>query len=219
MAAVYTNSYMPGQARAEKLTEREAEVISPFPHILESYHYVGKQAYVDHMRRRGAKVFLDSGAFSAFHLNAHISLPDYCKYIKDNMDILRVEDGAVMASVLDGIGDPLQTYRNQLEMEARGVRPLPCFHFEEDSRYLDYYVANYEYITLGGMVGATTQQLRNWLERVWENHLIDGSGRARLKVHGFGITAVPLMEEFDWYSCDSFLDPVCGVWFPCNAWG
>jgi len=203
MAAVYSNSYMPGQNRYVKLNEREREIVESLPHILESWHYVGKQSFVDAMRADGAQIFLDSGAFSAYTLGVELSVREYCEYIQRNEDIIRKEDGILMASVLDGIGDPLQTYRNQLEMEARGVRPLPCFHFEEDSRYLDYYVANYEYITLGGMVGATTQQLRNWLERVWENHLIDGSGRAKIKVHGFGITAVPLMEEFDWYSCDS----------------
>lgn len=203
MAAVYSNSYPQGMNRYVKLNERERQILEELPHILESWHYVGKQSYVDHMRNNGAKVFLDSGAFTAYTKGVELSIREYCEYIQRNSDIFRIEDGHLMVSVLDAIGDPLKTYRNQLEMEARGVTPLPCFHFEEDSRYLDYYVANYEYITLGGMVGASTDQLRNWLERVWENHLIDGSGRARLKVHGFGITAVPLMEEFDWYSCDS----------------
>jgi hypothetical protein len=203
VAAVYSNSYPKGMNRYVKLNDREREILEGIPHILESWHYVGKQSFVDHMRNNGAQIFLDSGAFSAYTLGVELSVREYCEYIQRNEDIIRKEDGILMASVLDGIGDPLQTYRNQLEMEARGVTPLPCFHFEEDSRYLDYYVANYEYITLGGMVGATTAQLRNWLERVWENHLIDGSGRAKIKVHGFGITAVPLMEEFDWYSCDS----------------
>lgn len=209
MAAVFSNSYMPGMNRYVKLNEREREIVEGLPHILESWHYVGKQSFVEHMRANGAKIFLDSGAFSAWTLGVTLSVEEYCDYIERNMDIIRFEDGNMMASVLDGIGDAQQTYRNQLEMEARfkhkglNVRPLPCFHFEEDARYLDYYVANYEYITLGGMVGASTQQLRNWLERVWENHLLDGSGRAKIKVHGFGITAVPLMEEFDWYSCDS----------------
>lgn len=209
MAAVYTNSYMPGMNRYIKLNDREREIVEEIPHILESWHYVGKQSYVDHMRANNAKVFLDSGAFSAYTLGATLSIEDYCNYITRNLDIIRFEDGALMASVLDGIGDAQKTYQNQLEMEFRfrhagyDLRPLPCFHFEEDARYLDHYVANYEYITLGGMVGASTAQLRTWLERVWENHLLDGSGRAKIKVHGFGITAVPLMEEFDWYSCDS----------------
>lgn len=202
-AAVYSNSYMQGMNRYVKLTDRERDIVASLPHILESFHYVGKQSFVDHMRNNGAKIFLDSGAFSAFTLGVSLSVSDYCDYIKRNMDIIRVEDGALMASVLDGIGDPLQTWRNQLEMEARGVRPLPCFHAGEDERYLEHYVRNYEYITLGGMVGSSTKQLMIWLDRMFDRYLTDGSGRPRCKVHGFGITSIPIMEEYPWYSCDS----------------
>ena len=202
-AAVYTNGYKPGQARWEKLTEREQDILRGVPHILESWHYVGKQRFVDDMRRDQAQVFLDSGAFSAYTLGVKLSVEDYCNYIRTNDDILRRENGVIMASVLDGIGDPLQTYRNQLEMEARGVRPLPCFHQGEDERYLEHYIANYEYITLGGMVGGSSKSLAIWLDRIWDRYLVDGAGRPRIRVHGFGITAIPLMERYPWYSCDS----------------
>lgn len=204
MAAVYSNNYMPGQNRYVKLTDHEKGLVEKIPHILESYHYVGKQAYVDNMRLNAARIFLDSGAFSAFTLGVTIDVAEYCEYIRRNQDIIRVEDGVVMASVLDGIGDPLQTYRNQLEMEQRGAKPLPCFHAGEDERYLEWYVKNYEYITLGGMVGSSTKQLCIWLDRIWERYLTDpGTGRPRLKVHGFGITAIPIMERYPWHSCDS----------------
>ena len=203
MAAVFSNSYMPGQNRWAKLTEHEQNLVRAIPNILESYHYVGKQAFVDHMRVNEAKIFVDSGAFSAYTLGATIDLNGYCEYIKRNLDIIRVEDGIVMASVLDGIGDPLQTWRNQHAMEALGAKPLPCFHAGEDERYLEWYVQHYDYITLGGMVGSSTKQLSIWLDRVWDRYLVDGSGRPRLKVHGFGITAIPLMERYPWFSCDS----------------
>lgn len=203
MAAVYSNSYMPGQNRYVKLNEHEQRLVTAIPNILESWHYVGKQAFVDHMRANKAQIFLDSGAFSAFTLGAVLSISDYCDYIIRNRDIIRSDGATVMASVLDGIGDPLQTYRNQIEMEWRGCRPLPCFHAGEDERYLEWYVANYEYITLGGMVGSSTKQLCIWLDRLWDRYLTEGSGRPRLKVHGFGITAVPIMERYPWHSCDS----------------
>lgn len=212
-AAVYTNAYMPGQNRYLKLNDHERALVEATPHILESYHYVGKQKFVDDMRRQGAKVFLDSGAFSAFHLGVKIDITEYCDYIKRNMDILRVEDGAVMASVLDGIGDPLLTYQNQLEMERQGAKPLPCFHFGEDERYLEWYVQNYSYITIGGMVGRPTDDLVVWLDRMWSKHMVDGSGRPRLKVHAFGITSVTIMERYPWYSVDS------SSWIQAAAFG
>lgn len=214
MAAVHTNGYKhPSTARFQKLNDHERNVVNQLPHLLESYHYIHKETYVNHIRESGDKIFLDSGAFSAWTLGVDIDLPTYCDYIKRNMDILRIEDGDVMASVLDGIGDVHKTYENQLAMEALGAKPLPCFHFEEDERYLEWYIANYQYITLGGMVGKPVKQLRNWLDRIWDRYLCDGSGRAKIKVHAFGITSVEIMERYPWYSVDS------SSWIQAAAFG
>ena len=83
-----------------------------------------------------------------------------------------------------------------------GAKPLPCFHFGEDPRYLEYYVANYDYITIGGLVHKTAEAQRVWLDRIWP-YMLDGSGRPKLKVHAFGMTAVWLMERYPWFSVDS----------------
>lgn len=205
LAAVYTNHYLPGGNRYPNLNEFEKNLMETVKkhNILESWHYVGKQSYVDYMRENKAQIFLDSGAFSSFTLGVKLKVEDYVNYILRNQDIIRVEDGNLMASVLDGIGDPQETFENQMKMERLGVRPLPCFHAGEDPRYLEWYVKNYEYITLGGMVGTSTQQLELWLDDVWGNYLTDGSGNPRIKVHGFGITSIPIMEKYPWYSCDS----------------
>lgn len=213
LAAVYTNSYKPTQNRFAKLNEPEQAIVCNIPNILESFHYVHSEKFVSVMREQGAKVFLDSGAFSAFHLGVSIDINEYCDYIKRNRDILRVEDGAVMASVLDGIGDPLKTYQNQMYMESQGAKPLPCFHFGEDPRYLDHYVKNYDYITIGGLVGRSKKDAEVWLDRMWNEHMIDGSGNARLKVHGFGLTSPDLMARYPWFSCDS------SSWIQAAAFG
>ncbi len=166
-------------------------------HILESYHYIHKQSAVDMIRRDGVKVFLDSGAFSAMTKGVEIDLRGYCHYIQKNADIIE------HYSVLDGIGDPLKTWQNQQLMESLGVRPLPCFHYGEDERYLEWYISNYEYITLGGMVPISTPQLYNWLDRIWGKYLTDGAGKPRVKVHGFGVTTFGIMERYPWFSVDS----------------
>lgn len=205
MAAIYTNGYRAGgnSGRYRNLNEGEKIKVQALEHMLESYAYVNTDKMVAAMREDSVKVFFDSGAFTAHTMGMELHVDEYVEYIKKNMDLVRFEDGIMMVSVLDGIGDPLMTYRNQLEMEARGIRPLPCFHAGEDERYLEYYVQNYDYITLGGMVGSSASMLMKWLDRIWERYLIDGSGRPRLKVHGFGITSIPIMESYPWYSCDS----------------
>ena len=212
MAALYSNTYRHG-SRYAKLNDREKYVVDHLPHLLESYHYIHKDSYVQTIREKADSIFLDSGAFSAYTLGVDIDLPGYCDYIQRNSDIIKIEDGVVLASVLDGIGDPQETYENQLAMESLGVRPLPCFHAGEDERYLEWYVKNYEYITLGGMVGSSTKQLMIWLDRMWDKYLTDSSGNPRLKVHGFGITSIPIMERYPWWSCDS------SSWIQSAAYG
>ena len=203
LAGITNTGMRPGQTGYGHLTEREKQAYREVPHNLESWHYTNKQRSVDILRRNGLKVFLDSGAFSAHTLGVELSVVDYVDYIKRNHDIIRVEDGALMASVLDGIGDPKKTWENQKAMEDLGVQPLPCFHFGEDERYLEWYVKQYDYITLGGMVGRNGKALIAWLDRIWDNYLVDGSGRPKLKVHAFGITSLRIMRRYPWYSVDS----------------
>lgn len=197
LAAVYTTGISLHGTQMRRATDVERRAREAIPHILESYHYVEKRSFVEAMRRDNTKVFLDSGAFSAFSKGAKVDLPRYCDYIHANKDIVEV------ASVLDGIGDPELTWQNQWQMEQRGTNPLPCFHYGEDTAYLDHYVANYDYITLGGMVPVSTQQLYHWLDRMWAEHLTDEHGKPLVKVHGFGLTSIPLMAKYPWYSVDS----------------
>lgn len=203
LAAIYHSGFHKGGQLYARLTEREKAARDGVRYYLESYHYINRQDRVDQIRADGIKVFLDSGAFSAFTKGVDVDIRGYCDFIKRNLDIIENVDGALCASVLDGIGDPLKTWQNQMAMEQMGVRPLPCFHYGEDERYLEWYIKNYDYITLGGMVPITTKQLFHWLDRIWDKYLTDGSGRPRLRVHGFGLTTQALMERYPWYSVDS----------------
>jgi hypothetical protein len=203
IAGIYTANFQRGSNAYLKLSDREQMALDSVENYLESYHYIHKDTYLNRIRESGRKVFLDSGAFSAFSLGVSVDLPGYCDWIRKNSDIIRYEDNALMASVLDGIGDPLQTYRNQLTMEEMGVRPLPCFHYGEDERYLEHYIANYDYITIGGLVPISKPQQMMWLDRIWQDYLVDGSGRPKIKVHGFGLTTIDLVQRYPWYSVDS----------------
>ena len=221
IAAIYTSNFGKSSQAYLRQTDKERAGRDSVRHYLESYHYIHKQTYVDKIKADGIKVFLDSGAFSAFTQGATIDLPGYVDYIKRNWEIVEIDDGIPLFSVLDGIGDPLKTYQNQWLMEQMGVRPLPCFHYGEDERYLEDYMRRYPYITIGGMVPIETRPLIEWLDRLWESYLVDGSGRPKLKIHGFGLTQIGIMERYPWYSVDSSswvqIAANGGIWIP--QWG
>lgn len=203
LAGIYTSNFDIGGRIYSRLTPEEKKSRDSVAHHLESYHYINKESFVRRIRKDNKKVFLDSGAFSSFSKGVHVDIDGYCEYIKQNMDIVDTVDGILCASVLDSIGSDRKTYENQKRMETLGVTPLPCFHYGEDERYLEYYVKNYEYITIGGMVPISTPQLLVWLDRIWEKYLIDGSGRPKIRVHGFGLTSLVLTQQYPWFSVDS----------------
>lgn len=196
-AGLYTSNFDKLGTVYSRLTEDERGMRDSCENFLESYHYIHKESAVAKIRRDGVKVFLDSGAFSAYTQGVEIDIGRYCDYIHRNADLIE------FPSVLDAIGDADGTWRNQTEMERRGVRPLPCFHYGEPTEVLDHYVANYEYITIGGMVPISTPQLKIWLDRIWADHLTHPDGTPKVKVHGFGLTSLPLMFRYPWYSVDS----------------
>ena len=199
-AGLYASGFGPGLNEFLKLTlERQHYAFALYRDQLsklESYHYM-KPKYVDLMRRFGHTIFLDSGAFSAMSLGITINIKHYAKYIHDHKDIIH------SASVLDAVGDAHQTYLNQRELESLGCAVLPCFHFGEDLKWLSYYLDNYEHITIGGMVPISNTELRKWLDRIWASHLSRPDGKSRVKVHGFGLTSLDLIDRYPWYSVDS----------------
>ncbi|AUR88733.1 hypothetical protein NVP2117O_55 [Vibrio phage 2.117.O._10N.261.45.E9] len=204
IAGLYTSNFNVKDGRLfEQLTEQEKAYRQDVPYKLESYHYVHRQSFVDKMRDDNEKVFVDSGAFSSFTKGVEVDLEAYCRWLIENDDIVLKDGNTIVASVLDHIGSDQGTYANQVRMEKLGVRPLPCFHSYEDTRYLDHYVKNYEYITLGGLVPLSNKQMYDWLDMLWDKHLTDGAGRPLLKVHGFGVTSPAIMRRYPWYSCDS----------------
>lgn len=179
------------------LDEHEQSIVDSAPNRLASYHYVHKPIITDRMIKEERKYFIDSGAFSAYTTGVEIDIGAYCDWLHKNEGFVEV------CSVLDGIGDPALTLKNQEEMEKRGIYPLPCFHYGEPEEYLEHYIENYDHITLGGMVPISNSQLHIWLDRIWHEYLTNDKGEARIRVHGFGMTSPELMLKYPWYSVDS----------------
>jgi hypothetical protein len=168
-----------------------------YPWMLESYHYINTDRLTSVIHETKGKVFLDSGAFSAFTLGVEINKETYGEYINTNREIIEC------ASVLDAIGDPVQTLKNQEWFDQQKIDVLPCFHFGEPIEYLEHYIKNYPRITLGGMVPINKMVLRDWLDHLFAEHICDADGLPKVKVHGFGMTTWDLLFRYPWHSVDS----------------
>ena len=171
--------------------------------ILESYFYIKNRRNIE-KKEPVIDWFIDSGAYSSFTRNENIDIEAYAKFIKEHYDLIDVYAN------LDAIGNPQQTQKNQEWLESQGLNPLPVFHYGEPIEYLKSMLIKYDYIALGGMVSISTENLQNWLDFLWEKYLTNQDGSTKIKIHGFGMTTIFLMERYPWYSVDS-TSPILGA--------
>lgn len=190
---IYLAGYYNGKASAYSIGNDE------YKWFLESYHYINTFRHVAAIRKDKRTIFLDSGAFSAFTKGADIKIEDYARYIHKNKDIIH------LAANLDDLHKREQlSWNNQKALEAMGIKVLPVFHTREDTAWLKKYLdAGYDYIALGGMVAESKAWLKHWLDEIFGEYLTYPDGRARVKIHGFGLTTFDLMLRYPWYSVDS----------------
>jgi hypothetical protein len=159
----------------------------------------------NNMPEQKVRLFLDSGAFSAWTMNVPISIQDYIKFIKRHELLFEVYAN------LDVIGlggkrpnklTAKKTLENQKIMEEAGLTPLPCFHFGEPFEYLQYYIDNYDYLALG-VAGNSGTKLIPWLNTCFSNYICDSKGMPKIKAHGFAVTSLKIMLAYPWFSVDS----------------
>jgi len=143
-------------------------------------------------------LFLDSGAFSAKTKNLEININDYIAYIKRYGRYIDVYAN------LDVIGDQEATWKNQEMMEKAGLSPLPVFHVEDDMKYLERCIDNYDYFCLGGMAkGYNKKERASFIDLCFEQICNQPSLFPKCKIHGFGMTSIDWMWRWPWYSVDS----------------
>lgn len=199
---------------------QQAAASEPYPYHLESYHYVGNGSKDDAIRYTGHKLFMDSGAFSMFTLGVEVDLDKYGDYLHRSADYIEV------ASNVDaiGAGREADSYANQKYLESlKCPMPVcPVHHARDDDKWLVKYLdEGYDYIFLGGMVPESTPYLKDWLDHIWDKYLALPDGTARVKIHGFGLTTLELMERYPWYSVDSTswvqIGMFGGLYFPVGG--
>jgi predicted glutamine amidotransferase len=183
---------------------RERELVPFWKHRLWTFYWMFKDN--GSMKKdKSIKLFLDSGAFSAWTQGKDINLVKYIKFIKKyrkyidiyaNLDVIGMGGNQPNAVTAEA------TLKNQRSMEKHGLNPLPVFHFGEPMKYLDYYIAHYDYISLG-IAGNLPKRLVPWLDDCFQNHICDKDGMPKIKIHGFAVTSLQLMVRYPWYSVDS----------------
>jgi hypothetical protein len=129
--------------------------------------------------------------------------PDVRKYLDEYIEFIHKYKNQLLGYVnLDIIYNAEESFENQQYMESNGLRPIPVFHYGEDFKWLEHYVNNYDYIGIGGVAGGITLQqfVQSLGNRAFEyiSHTNPG-----IKVHGFAVTSISLMQHFPWYSTDS----------------
>jgi len=139
------------------------------------------------------ETFIDSGAFNAFSIGAQVDISDYMRWLRENQSVID------LYANLDVIGSSEKTLENQRRLEDAGFLPIPVFHVGEDWSYLEYYIENYGYVALGGMVPYLRfpKKLMPWLIRCFK------MAKGRTVFHGFGATSWKIIRDLPWYSVDS----------------
>jgi hypothetical protein len=184
------------------------------------FSYLDK-TYVEKLKDyiKPSKLFIDSGAFSAWTKGVKIDVKEYINWLNLHSDDIylcgqvdfipgdRVH-GATMEEVKFAAK---KTWENYLFMRKRLKNPdslLYTFHVGEPFEYLinalEWVSSDGKpipYIALGGMVGKPKWMRDQFLEKCFR--LISRSNNPDVKVHAFGMTDFELLRKYPIYSADS----------------
>ena len=164
------------------------------------------------------KLFIDSGAFSAWSKGKPINVENYIEFVNEHIDKV-----ALFASVDNIPGElrrtptlqekkdsPVLSWENYLymrELVKDKDKLLPVFHIGEDFKHLQNMLEvkldgkHIPYIGLGGTVGLTSTVKDNWYKQCFK--IIHQSNNPQVKVHAFGMTSLKILENFPFESADS----------------
>lgn len=170
----------------------EDMVEKSIPRALFSYHYYKKES--TKIRDFKGKVFIDSGAYSAFSLGSKINLPHYAMFIKQcKRPLFSALDVFNRKTNEDNINASLKNlYKLEELLNVMGIknRPIPVYHYGEPEWLLKKYCDEYDRVGIGGMVPIPTNKLD-----IWFDSLICRYGDKAL-LHAFGMTSFRLLKKW-----------------------
>jgi hypothetical protein len=154
---------------------------------------------------------LDSGAYSAWSRGVKIDIDAYIAFALEhrhnfdvviNLDVIPSSKGIPPTSkqVEDSARKSWEAF---LYMASKGVPTMPVFHQGERPYWLNKMVDfGLTYIGISPANDKTPGQRKVWLDDIF-GRIVDKDGWPIIQTHGFGITSVPLLFRYPWYSVDS----------------
>jgi hypothetical protein len=159
------------------------------------------------------KLFIDSGAYSAYTLGKEIDVDEYIEYVN------AIDDYVTLFAQVDKIPGkhgqpktkkevldaPRQSFENYLYMRERVKSPhklLPVFHRREDWAWLEKIISEGAgYIGLAPTTDSSEVEKKVFFEKCFD--IIKRSKNPNIKTHAFGVTSLPMLSLFPFTSADS----------------
>lgn len=168
------------------------------PYILESYAYF--EEWQKPLITTSKMFLLDSGAFS-IRQNSH--KPNYERYLRDYIDFINANDIQYFFELdIDNIigYDKVKIYRKELENSTR-KKCIPVWHPNRGKLDYEEMCDNYDYVSVGGIAGASLQVKRNYIQLF--PALIKIAHQKNAKIHGLGCTSDRIVQNYRFDSVDS----------------
>ena len=165
------------------------------------------------------KLFIDSGAFSAWTRGKELNVDEYINWINERADFIDlygqidvIPGDRVKGHTQEQVEEAARaTWENYLYMRPKMKNPdglLYTFHVGEPYDYLkqalewkDENGKHIDYMAFGGMVGKPTPVKKAFLTTCF--NIISQSSNPNIKTHAFGMTSFPLLEQYPITSADS----------------
>jgi hypothetical protein len=161
---------------------------------------------------RAGKLFIDSGAFSAWTKGAELDVDNYISFLNQNhenitiyaqVDVIPGQRGRAptASEVRDASAKSWENYQYMRELLIEPDKLIYAFHAGEPEEYLIQALkCKIPYIALGGLVGRNTDTKYDFLESCFK---LINEYNPEVKVHIFGITTFNILEKFNVTSADS----------------
>ena len=139
------------------------------------------------------RLFVDSGAFSAFNAGKPIALHDYARFCR------RLPDTVFAYVTLDVIYNARATHLNYIRMrDEYRLKPVPIFTRGAPWERLHQYFEDSDYVACGGTM--KKKQNEEGTKRYLSRLMHESQGK---RIHLFGVTVTDWLVKYQPFSCDS----------------